>query len=111
MVSRLNNGPLLQQRSSPSAPVLSFGNGPLLTTTLSYLSSRLPRRAVGAKPKDLRFRGPFLEKFFELGSRPVIGGDQFSFVIDEQESCAAVFQLTGDFFAAALVSKLNRLLI
>ncbi|MEA2544265.1 MAG: hypothetical protein QOH35_5631 [Acidobacteriaceae bacterium] len=33
-------------------PVL--GNGLLLTTTLSFLSSR-------AKPRDLQFRGPFLE--------------------------------------------------
>jgi hypothetical protein len=28
------------------------------------LSSRLPRRAVGAQPRDLRFCGPFLEMFF-----------------------------------------------
>jgi hypothetical protein len=32
-----------------------------LVTALSFLSSRLPRRAVGAKPRDLQFYGPFLE--------------------------------------------------
>ena len=52
-------------RVPASTTTLSFGNRPLLTTTLSYLSSRLPRRAVGAKPRDLRFRGPFLEMFFD----------------------------------------------
>jgi hypothetical protein len=90
--------------SPASTTVLSFGNGPLLTTTLSYLSSR-------AKPRDLRFRGPFVEKLFELGSRPVVGGDQFSFVVDEQEGCAAVFQLTREAFATARVVKLYCLLI
>jgi hypothetical protein len=50
------------------ATVLSFGNDPLLTTTLSYLSSR-------AKPRDLQFYGPFLEKLLELGLGPVVGGD------------------------------------
>jgi hypothetical protein len=40
----------------PQQPALSFSNRPLLTTTLSYLSSR-------AKPRDLQFRGPFLEMF------------------------------------------------
>jgi hypothetical protein len=41
----------------PTAPTtaLSLGNDPLLSATLSFLSSR-------AKPRDLRFRGPFLEK-------------------------------------------------
>ena len=37
-------GALSPQLSSPLATVLS------LSTTLSFLSSRLPRRAVGAKP-------------------------------------------------------------
>jgi hypothetical protein len=35
---------------------LSLSNRPLLTTTISYLSSR-------AKPRDLQFYGPFLEMF------------------------------------------------
>ncbi len=35
---------------------LSLGNGSLITTTLSFLSSR-------AKPRDLQFRGPFLAMF------------------------------------------------
>jgi len=35
-------------RGGVSAP--SLGNGPFLSTTLSYLSFRLPRHAVGAKP-------------------------------------------------------------
>jgi hypothetical protein len=29
------------------------------------LTSRLPRRAVGAKPRDLQFHGPFLKMFFD----------------------------------------------
>jgi hypothetical protein len=33
------------------------------STTLP-LSSRLPRRAVGPKRRDLRFYGPLLEMFF-----------------------------------------------
>jgi hypothetical protein len=36
---------------------------PSMQSPPSPLSSRLPRRAVGAKPRDLRFRGPFLEMF------------------------------------------------
>jgi hypothetical protein len=31
----------------------------------SPLSSRLPRLAVGPKRRDLQFRGPFLEMFFD----------------------------------------------
>jgi len=65
----------------------------------------------GAKPRDLRFRGPFLGMFFALRLGPVIGGDQFSLIIDEQESRAAGFQLTGKIFPASHVSKLNFLLI
>jgi hypothetical protein len=37
---------------------LSLGNGPLLSATLSFLSSR-------AKPRNLQFYGPFLEMFFD----------------------------------------------
>jgi hypothetical protein len=84
--------------------VVSVGNRPLPTTTLSFLSSR-------AKPRDLRFRGPFLEMFFELWPRPVIGGDQPSLIIDEEESCAAIFQLTGETLAAVHVAKLDCFLI
>jgi hypothetical protein len=43
----------------PQQPALSVGNGPVLTTTLSFLSSR-------AKPRDLRFRGLFLDMFFDI---------------------------------------------
>ncbi len=37
---------------------LSFSNRPLLTTTLLFLSSRLPRRAVGAKRGICSFTPP-----------------------------------------------------
>ena len=40
-----------------STTALSVADGPLFTTTLSYLSSR-------AKSRDLRFRGPFVGMFF-----------------------------------------------
>ena len=43
--------------ASPLATALSFGNRTLFTTTLPFLSSR-------AKPRDLQFRGPFVEMFF-----------------------------------------------
>jgi hypothetical protein len=43
----------------PQQPALSVGKGPVLTTTLSFLSSR-------AKPRDLRFRGLFLDMFFDI---------------------------------------------
>jgi hypothetical protein len=56
--SSINNCPFFRQPPFPSATALSLGNRPFLTTTLSYLSSR-------AKPRDLRFRGPFLEMFFD----------------------------------------------
>ena len=41
-----------------STTALSVGNGPLVTTTLSFLSSR-------AKQRDLQFHRPFVEMFFE----------------------------------------------
>jgi hypothetical protein len=47
------------------ATALSFSNRPLLTTTLPFLSSR-------AKPRDLQFRGPFLEMLFS--TRPAVIG-------------------------------------
>jgi len=40
-----------------STTALSLGNGPFLTATLSFLSSR-------AKPRDLQFRGPLVEMFW-----------------------------------------------
>jgi hypothetical protein len=87
-----------------STAALSFSNGPFPTSTLSFLSSR-------AKPRDLQFYGPFLGMFFNLRLSPVIGGDQFSLIVNEEESCAAVFQLTGKILAAAHVAKLDCLLI
>jgi hypothetical protein len=36
-----------------------------LEALLSSLSFCLPRRAVGAQPRNLQFRGPFLEMFLE----------------------------------------------
>ena len=46
-------GLLIDVATAPTT-ALALGNGPLLSTTLSFLSSR-------AKPRDLQFRGPFLE--------------------------------------------------
>jgi hypothetical protein len=48
----------------PTGPTtaLALGNGPLLSTTLSCLSSR-------AKPRDLQFRGPLLEMFLNRAQR------------------------------------------
>jgi hypothetical protein len=50
--------------TSPTAPptALALGNGPLLSAALSFLSSR-------AKPRDLQFRGPFLDMFFDRAQR------------------------------------------
>jgi hypothetical protein len=41
-----------------SITALSLSNCPFLSTALPFLS-------LGAKPRDLRFCGPFLEMFFE----------------------------------------------
>ena len=49
------NGLLIDVATAPTN-ALALGNGPLLSATLSFLSSR-------AKPRDLRFRGPFVEMF------------------------------------------------
>ncbi len=91
-------------KGSPSITVLSVGNGPVGWQPLSPYSHPLPF----VIPVPLPFSW---EKFFELGPRPVIGGDQFSLIVDEQERGAAVFQLTGKSFAAAHVVKLDCLLI
>src|SRR5258706_15483704 len=42
---------------------LPLTNRPFLTMTLSFLSSR-------AQPRDLQFRGPFLEMFLRESPRP-----------------------------------------
>ena len=49
--------------------------------------------------------------FRRLVRRPVVAGDQVSFVIDQQESCAAIFQLAREIFPAAYVMELDRLLV
>jgi hypothetical protein len=46
-----NDHPVMSQAPSP------LSNRSLFAATLSFLSSR-------AKPRDLRFRGPFMEMFF-----------------------------------------------
>jgi hypothetical protein len=43
------------------------------------LSSRLPRRAVGAKPRDLQFCGPLLEMFFDRPERNAVVRSAVSF--------------------------------
>jgi hypothetical protein len=45
----------MEEASSPLT-AFSLGNNPPLSTTLSYLSFRPPRRAVGAKPKESAVR-------------------------------------------------------
>jgi hypothetical protein len=54
----LRNRPFLTQPPFPYATALPLRNCPFLKATLPFLSSR-------AKPRDLRFCGPFLEMFFE----------------------------------------------
>jgi hypothetical protein len=51
-------GLLIDVATAPTT-ALALGNGPLLSATLSFLSSR-------AKPRDLQFYGPFLEMFSDL---------------------------------------------
>jgi hypothetical protein len=61
-LGRSNHGPYGVPKVTKNVSVqqpLSTGASP------SPLSSRLPRRAVGAKPRDLQFRGPFLGMFFD----------------------------------------------
>jgi hypothetical protein len=60
----------------PTAPTtaLALGNGPLLSATLSFLSSRAKPTCPGVPWRDLQFRGPLVEKRTcpqnELSSRP-----------------------------------------
>jgi hypothetical protein len=56
-----NGGPVAIGFPAPTT-ALPLGNGPVLTTTLSFLSSR-------AQPRDLQCHGPFLEMLaYALGN-------------------------------------------
>ncbi|MDX6456835.1 MAG: hypothetical protein QOE55_532 [Acidobacteriaceae bacterium] len=69
-----NGGPVAIGFPAPTT-ALPLGNGPVLTTTLSFLSSR-------AQPRDLQCHGPFLEMFFscsmdnEAAKKPMLAALQ-----------------------------------
>jgi hypothetical protein len=70
-----------------------------------------PDRSV-AQWRDLRFPFGFIRlHLLRLVRWPVIGGNQFSFIADQQESCAAIFKLAGEVLAAAHIVERDRLLV
>jgi hypothetical protein len=69
----VKRGRLLKEGQSLMVPApttdLSPGNGPLVTRTLSFLSSR-------AKPRDLRFSGTFLETLGPILNKFVVSPER-----------------------------------
>jgi hypothetical protein len=69
----VKRGRLLKEGQSLMVPApttdLSPGNGPLVTRTLSFLSSR-------AKPRDLRFSGTFLETLSPILNKFVVSPER-----------------------------------
>jgi hypothetical protein len=91
----------------------------------SPLSSRPERGAVegsavslsgshaDSKPHEVHQRQqvPRRDLLFALRLRPVISGNELSFVADEQQGRTAIFELAGEVLPAAHIMESNRFLV